>query len=293
VTVRLAAQFRLGALHVAALSDGIGRLWARDWFPGVAEEEWARAMGLSKPSQTLPVNFGSFLVRGGGHTVLIDTGNGPRSRTEHEHGAGLLDRMRDLGVAPEDVDTVLLTHFHGDHVGWNTDEERGGAVTFPAARFWLHQADLRHLDRPEAEGRPGDLFSRSKLWPLRDAGRLETFEGEHSPLPGLRFLPAPGHTPGHCAILVESQGERLIITGDAAPTVAHLEHPQWTPVYDLDGPRAVESRRALATRAIEERAIVTGGHFPILTVGRLEHSGDAVRWRPVAVDEVTGPPPAG
>lgn len=269
----LAARFRLGRLDVAALSDGIGEQRPDDWFPGVSAAEWMAAIGATDANRTLPVNFGSFLVRSPGQTTLIDTGNGPRTRGAHTGAAGLLDRMAELGVQPEDVDSVLLTHFHGDHVGWNTTEADGGPLTFPRARFWLHAADVRHLERPEGELSAGDRFSRGKLWPLRDAGRLETFEGEHSPVAGLTFLPAPGHTPGHCAVLVESASERLIIVGDAAPQPVHLEHPEWTPVFDLDGPQAVASRRALAARAVRDGALVTGGHFPILTLGQLEPAG--------------------
>jgi glyoxylase-like metal-dependent hydrolase (beta-lactamase superfamily II) len=281
----LSGRFRLGGLEVAAVSDGVGELWPRDWFPGVPDREWMAAVGASEATATLPVNFGSFLVRGGGRTVLVDTGNGERTRGQHEGAAGLLDRLADLGVAPDEVDVVLLTHFHGDHVGWNLESD-GGPITFPGARYHLHEADLAYLAAPGTPDTPGNAFSRSRLDPLIEAGRLETFDGESSPAPGFVMVPTPGHTPGHCSILVESQGERLLIVGDAAPNVAHLEHPEWTPVFDLDGPRAVASRRSLAERAIREQALVTGGHFPILTVGRLRVEGAGHRWEDVAVEVV-------
>jgi glyoxylase-like metal-dependent hydrolase (beta-lactamase superfamily II) len=278
-------QFRLGSLHVAALSDGVGQLWPADWFPGVPDAEWMAAVGASNPRSPVPVNFGSFLVRGGGHTALIDTGNGERTRGQYEGAGELLDRLADLGVTPGDVDTVLLTHFHGDHVGWNVRAD-DGPLTFPNATWHLHEDDLRYLVDPASPDGAGTRFSRSRVLPVRDAGRLETFSGEHEPLPGIRMLPTPGHTPGHCSVLIASGPGRLLITGDATPTVAHLEHPGWTPVYDLDGPRAAASRRALAERALREDALVTGGHFPILTVGRLARDGDGNRWRSAAVDRV-------
>jgi len=277
------ARFRLGGIEIAALSDGVGEERPADWFPGVPDPAWMRAVGVTDPSATLPVNFGSFLAKTTTRTVLIDTGNGPRTRGRHPGAAGLIDQMAKIGVLPGEIDTVLLTHFHGDHVGWNTDEPEGGALTFPNAVFWLHEADLRHLDRPEAETKAGDRFSRAKLWPLRAAGRLESFAGENSPLPGFTFLPTPGHTPGHCSIIVESQGERLFIVGDAAPHTAHLEHPDWTTVFDLDPAGATASRRVLANRAIRERALVTGGHFPIPTVGRLRADGEGYHWTGVAL----------
>jgi glyoxylase-like metal-dependent hydrolase (beta-lactamase superfamily II) len=281
----LVEQFRVGSLYVAALSDGVGQLWPADWFPGVEEAAWMAAVGAASPRAPLPVNFGSFLVRGGGHTVLIDTGNGERTRGQYEGAAGLLDRMAELGVQPHDIDTVLLTHFHGDHVGWNVHGE-GGELTFPHATFFLHEADVAYLEDPGSPDSDGNRFSRSRVRPVRDAGRLETFAGEFAPRPGLTFVPTPGHTPGHCSVLIASGGERLLVAGDAAPNVAHLEHPEWTPVYDLDGPRAAASRRALAERAIGEGALVTGGHFPILTIGRLARAEHDFRFERAAVERV-------
>lgn len=281
------ASFRLGGLDVAALSDGVGDQLPSDWFPGVPTEEWMAALGLDAVVATLPVNFGSFLVRSPGHTTLIDTGNGSRARGWHPGGGGLIERMAELGVAPGDVDVVLLTHFHGDHVGWNLEED-GGPVTFQNARFFLHQADLDYLDDPTTPVSEGTAFSESRIAPLVSDSQLEAFEGEYAPVPGMLMVPTPGHTPGHCSVLIESQGERLFVVGDAAPNVAHLEHPEWSPVFDLDPTRASQSRRALADRAIREDALVTGGHFPILTVGRLEAAGDFYRWRDVAVERSGG-----
>ncbi len=281
----LSASFRLGGLEIAALSDGVGEQAPSDWFPGVAAEEWVAALGLDAEVASLPVNFGSFLVRGGGHTTLIDTGNGARTRGQHPGAAGLPDRLRELGVAPGDVDLVLLTHFHADHVGWNLEED-GGPVTFANARFYLHEADLAYLDDPNTPVSEGTAYSESRIAPLVADGQLEGFDGEFSPASGLVMVPTPGHTPGHCSVLIESQGERLFVVGDAAPHVAHLERPEWSPVFDLDGVRASESRRALAERAIREQALVTGGHFPILTVGRLGAAGAGYRWRDAEVASV-------
>jgi glyoxylase-like metal-dependent hydrolase (beta-lactamase superfamily II) len=277
--------FRLGGLQVAALSDGIGQQRPVDWFPGVPASEWIAALGLSEEVATLPVNFGSFLVRGGGQTVLIDTGNGARTRGQHPGAAELLERLAELGVAREEVDLVLLTHFHGDHVGWNLLED-DETVSFPNARYYLHEADLAYLGAADTPETAGTLFSRTRVFPLAESGQLETFDGEFSPASGLVMVPTPGHTPGHCSVLIESQGERLMVVGDAAPNVAHLEHPEWAPVFDVDPVRSSESRRALGERAVREGALVTGGHFPILTVGRLESVEGGYRWSDVAVERV-------
>ena len=278
----LSARFTVGAIEVAALSDGVGLQAPGDWFPGVPDEQWMEAVGATDASAGLPVNFGSFLVRSAGQTMLIDTGNGERTRGQHEGAAGLLDRIAELGVTPADIETVVLTHFHGDHVGWNVRED--GAVTFPHADFYLHEADIDYLAAEGAPRSAGADFSRAKLWPLRDGGQLRPISGEYAVTDGVTMIPTPGHTPGHCSVLISSQGEKLLIAGDAAPSVAHLEHPEWTPVFDLDGPAAVQSRRDFAERAIRERALVTGGHFPIPTLGRLHRLDAGYRWEAVELD---------
>lgn len=283
--VQLSAQFPFGALRVAALSDGLGGQRPTDWFPGVSDADWMPAVAATDPKALLPVNFGSFLIRGGGRTVLIDTGNGNRLHGQHEGAAGLLDRIAELGVQPSEVDTVLLTHFHGDHVGWNIESD-GGALTFANATYYLSDADAAYLADPTTPSTPGNDFSRSRINPLLEAGRLETFDGEFAPFEGMTMVPTPGHTPGHCSVLIESQGERLFVVGDAAPSIAHLEHPEWSPVFDLDVPRASESRRALADRAIREQALLTGGHFPILTIGRLHPTDAGYRWEAVEVEQL-------
>lgn len=280
----LIAPFRLGSMHVAALSDGVGQQQPSDWFPDVPDEEWMAAVGATDPTATLPVNFGSFLVRRGDTTALIDTGNGERTRGQHEGAAGLLDRMADLGVTPDDIDVVLLTHFHGDHVGWNVLED-GGPITFPNARYYLHYMDLAYLNN-EANTGAGTDFSRSRVLPIREAGQLATFDGEYEPIEGVTFVPTPGHTPGHCSIVLSSHGERLYIVGDAAPNTVHLEHPGWTPVFDLDPAGASHSRRGLSERAAREGALVTGGHFPILTIGRLEQVEGRTRWVDADVERI-------
>jgi len=281
----LLARFRVGSFDIAAVSDGASMHDTEPWFPGVPAPEWMRATGVTDAEVKLPVNFGSFLVRGNGHTTLVDTGNGERTRGQHEGAAGLLDRLAELGVAPAEVDAVLLTHFHGDHVGWNVLRD-AGPITFPNATYFLHEADVAYLTGADAPDAPGVRVSRSRVLPVRDAGQLEVFGAEFSPRRGITMLPTPGHTPGHCSVLLSSGGEGLVIVGDVAPHTTHLEHPEWVTRFDMDGPRAVASRRALAERAIAEGALVTGGHFPILTVGRLARAGGGYRWEAVEVERV-------
>jgi glyoxylase-like metal-dependent hydrolase (beta-lactamase superfamily II) len=264
----LRETFRLGALTVHALSDGVGPREPATWFDGVAPEVWAAALGLDSPAGTVPVNFGSFLVTGDGHTTLIDSGYGPPALTMGLEGGGeLLERIAEVGVRREEIDRVVHTHLHGDHVGWNTDAE--GVPMFPNATMYVHRTDLEYFSGAEAlAGRFGDAIRRCVL-PLVAAGRFETFEGEAALSSVLTAIPTPGHTPGHCSMLLSSQGEQLLVLGDAAHVPIHLEHHDWIPAVDLDPAESARSRAKVAALAADRGALVTGGHFPIPVRGHI------------------------
>ena len=264
----LRETFGVGDLTVHALSDGVGQRAPATWFDGIAPEVWSAAMGLASADETVPVNFGSFLIVGDGHTTLIDTGWGVEGRSMGlEGGGGLLDRLAEVGIAREAVDRVVHTHLHGDHVGWNVDE--AGAPTFPNATMYVHRTDLEFWTGPEGlASRFGDAIRRCVL-PLVAAGRFETFEGEAMLSSALTAIPAPGHTPGHSAMLLASGGAQVLVMGDAAHHPVHLEHHDWIPGVDLDPAESRRTRARLAALAADRAALVTGGHFPIPTFGRV------------------------
>lgn len=140
---RLRETFRLGGLTVTALSDGAPDRAVDGFFAGVNAADWTRALGITSPDDPVPFNFGRFLVRGDGYTTLIDSGNGPRGREMHIPGGGeLLQRLAALGVQRDEVDRVAHNHLHGDHCGWNIDDDAGGAITFPNATVYVAQREL-------------------------------------------------------------------------------------------------------------------------------------------------------
>ncbi|MBI2887756.1 MAG: MBL fold metallo-hydrolase [Chloroflexi bacterium] len=274
----LSKTFTLGRLSVAALSDGAPMRALGGFFNGVDPAEWTKALGITNPEEPLPFNFGIFLVRGDGHTVLIDTGQGARVRGQFEGGGELLARLRELGVRPEEVDTILHTHLHGDHCGWNVDDDAGGALTFPNAAVWVHQKELDYWTSSASDSNPQSQYSRSRILPAQAADRVQTFDGEKAVHPGMTMIPTPGHTPGHCSVLLVSSGDKLLILGDAAHHPVHLERHDWLPGVDLDPAESTRSRGVVAARAVTENALVTGGHFPILTMGRLRRVGQGYKW---------------
>jgi glyoxylase-like metal-dependent hydrolase (beta-lactamase superfamily II) len=274
---RLLDEFTIGSLRVAALSDGAPEREIGGFFHGVDPDAWTAAVGIGNASTPVPFNFGSFLVRDGQQTVLIDTGYGiPALTMGIPGGGGLLDRLDELGVGRDEVDAVVHTHLHGDHVGWNVQED--DSLTFPNATVHVAAVELDFwLNSPDA---PEDraAVARRNVLPYQVAGRIRTFTGEAEITPGVTSVPTPGHTPGHTAIMLTSAGEHLLIAGDAAHHPVHFEHHDWIPGIDLDPAESTRSRGRLSALAVERDALVTGGHFPILTLGKIRRTADGYAW---------------
>ncbi len=292
---RLSETVRVGSLEVAAISDSAPDVTDfQRHFPGAEAADWMREAGLTRPDDPVPFNLGSFLIRGAGRTTLVDAGYGVFGRTLGTPGCGeLLERIAELGVALEEVDAVVQTHLHPDHVGWLIDEDRDNALTFPNATVYVSRTELDHWLSPEADPQRLEFVRRCVL-PAHEAARIEPVDGEHtvfaSPAGSLTMVPTPGHTPGHCSLLLSSGGgapggARLLITGDVAYHPAHVVRPEWRTFLEHDPAEAERSRRKVAELAIERDALVTGGHFGILTLGRVRRVEAGYAWEAVATPE--------
>lgn len=274
---RLSEEFTVGTVRIAALSDGAPDRALGGFFHGVEPERWMTELGITDPETPVPFNFGTFLIRDGQRTILVDSGYGAPARTMGIPGGGeLLDRIAELGVTREEIDGVVHTHLHPDHCGWDTQEE--DELTFPNATIYVAETELDFwLNSPDA---PEDraTVARKHMIPYQVAARIETFEGEYEVTPGLTTVPTPGHTPGHTSLMLASGGEHLVITGDAAHHPVHFEHHDWIPGVDLDPAESTKSRGKLSQLAADRDALVTGGHFPILTLGRVRRNAGGYAW---------------
>jgi glyoxylase-like metal-dependent hydrolase (beta-lactamase superfamily II) len=258
------------------------------FFDEVPDEEWTSALGIDTPGTSVPFNFGSFLLRGSGRTVLLDTGFGEQGPyAEAKGAAGLLDRIRDLGVGLDDIDAVIHTHLHFDHVGWNTVTEGGERVlTFRNAVWRVSEEEINWWDGGAAQPHPNyEHILRDVFDPIVGHGKVESFSGERLVEPFLTSIPTPGHTPGHTSFLLSSAGEHLLLVGDAAHHPEHLVHHDWVPAVDNDPRETTRSRRRIVDLAIEKDAMVTGGHFPILTIGKLSEIDNAIKFTEVEINE--------
>jgi glyoxylase-like metal-dependent hydrolase (beta-lactamase superfamily II) len=231
-------------------------------FPGMPLELLAAHGGIEDGQWIAPLT--TYVVALGGRTLVIDTGLGPS--LGHFSGAtgALPAALQEGGVDTARVDAVVLTHLHSDHIGWIFSDVNGERrPTFANARYVISRAEWAHW-----QSRDADRIARTAA-PLAAAGQLDLVEDGHEPVPGMRLLATPGHTPGHVSVLLCDGGVGAVITGDAVYNPAQLEQPQWSPRTDTDAALAARSREALAERIADEGLIVLGGHFPPPMGGRL------------------------
>lgn len=255
-------RMQVGDVEVVSVPDGSARLPAWPVRSASNPVDWtvyheAYPDNFHGPEHHWRIHNGCYLVRSAGRTMLVDlgVGVGPYPRYEGMHGT-LLTSLAEAGVTPEDIDDVFLTHSHPDHVGWAVDEE-AGRPRFPRARYILHQKDW-----DEFTGRdPVPPFVNRFVRPLQAAGVLDLLEGESTLSPHLTAIETPGHTPGHMSLLVASDGEKAVITGDALTSPVSISRPDIPFASDFDMDLAIETRHALLDRIEAEGMRLAVGHI--------------------------------
>ena len=244
-------------------------------------------------TNALIISFHGYVIRAPRLTIVVDTCNGddkhrPGKPWQHmQTGCHYLDNLANLGVRPEDVDVVLCTHLHGDHVGWNTRLREGRWVpTFPNARYLIARREFEHFSKltegPPGSPQPYPAFADSIL-PVIEAGRVEWVEMHqsiHHHLDDSIWLePAAGHTPGHVTVHVKGRGASAVLSGDVIHHPIQFHEPQLSNNGDLDPAQALASRTRLLQDCAGTRAVLLTGHFPAPTAGFVTAIGDRFEFR--------------
>jgi glyoxylase-like metal-dependent hydrolase (beta-lactamase superfamily II) len=243
-------------------------------FGTVPKVLWSRLMPADELNR-IRFASNSLLLRGEAEgrsrVVVVETGNGDkedatfRERFALEGGNVLLKSLAALGVRPEDVTDVILTHLHFDHAGGATRREGERIVpTFPNARHVVQRQELEDARRPPLRSKASYLPCNWE--PLEEAGLLQTVEGECDVLPGVRVRPMPGHNQGNQGVMVLGADRKLIYSGDLIPTHHHLQ-PTYVMGYDLDVNTCVEHRIRLLDEICETQDLLAFDHDPDIPAG--------------------------
>ena len=264
------ATLRIGALEATTVSDGRVAIPQARMLGPEQPEEWRRLVDLD-PHGEIPFWVNCLLVRAGERLILLDTGSGrdaPLFGERYGRACGrLLESLRELGVGPADVDAVVVSHAHGDHVGGATERRGDGyGPTFPNARYWLWKGEWEHWTAPE--GLSEAPFVAQKLPPLAEHGQLELVDGEVEVAPGVRLIAAPGHTPGHICVSLTAGAEMAIYTGDLLHHPAQFEHPEWSGAFDALPLLSAQSRRRILDEARRTGSLLLTAHLPIPGIAR-------------------------
>jgi len=282
----LPARHRLGSLDLLILSDGAYFQDAGAVFGIVPRVMWERLGIRLNDRYQMALGLNSLLLRSQGKTVLVETGVGekerPRAQSSPLAEGSLLDELRAVGVAPEDVDVVINTHLHADHCGWNTRRGPDGewVPTFPRARYLIQRGEWDAATHPNERTRA--TYLAENLLPLEAAGRLELLDGETRVTDEITIVPTPGHTQQHASVVLASGRETAIYIGDMVQHPAQLERAAWVSSFDVYPLEAMETKKRVVQRAIDERQLVVAVHCPFPGLGRMSETEDGKRrWTPV------------
>ena len=275
-------RYNLGSYQLTALYDGV-------WYVPI-DEKFVRNASSTEvndalaaaflPPRILPISFTALLVNTGAKLVLIDTGTAGQIT---DTAGSLLDNFKSAGIDPKAVDTILISHFHPDHI--DGIKTKDGARIFPNAEvvvpepewdFWMDDANMS-----KAEGAVKRYFLNARRIFKDIAKDVRRFKPGNEVAPGIVSVAAYGHTPGHTAFAIHSGNQSMLAMSDTVRNpYLFARHPDWQPAFDMDGPQAVETRRRMLDRVAADRMLIEAYHFPFPACGHIAKTASGYEFGP-------------
>ncbi|MEU9417900.1 MBL fold metallo-hydrolase [Streptomyces sp. NPDC048272] len=293
-------EITLGNVTVTRIEEMHGPIMPTDqFFPDLPEQAWKDQRATLVPDHLgaddalVHVALQTWLLRSEGSIILVDTGVGndkarPAVAAWDHLRLDYLGNLARAGVRPEDVDLVINTHLHVDHVGWNTRLIDGDWVpTFPNATYLMPKADFEFwnpANNPDVTGGVNENVFEDSVAPVHAAGQVQLWEEGHTIDGSLRLEAAPGHTPGSSVVTLTSGSDRALFVGDLMHTPLQVTHPDHNSCFCQDPAQARTTRRRLLGRAADTGALVLPAHFSGHSALEVEHQGSGFaikKWAPI------------
>ena len=288
----MGTQFRLGDLEIHRVIEEEGALFdPLEFFPSFTKERleenrpWLEQGTIDKATGKLNLCIQSYLVRTPHHTILVDTcvGNHKPRPTRPFWNMKTSDtwerNLAATGVSVHDIDYVMCTHLHVDHVGWNTRLENGRWVpTFPKARYVFAEKEYAYWSAEHAKV-PNPILEDSVL-PIVAAGQAEMVRSDHALADHVRLVPTPGHTPDHYAIELGKGETTAVLTGDLIHSPIQARYPEICFRADVDPAQSAATRRNFLEHHCDSGRLVCTAHFPSPSTGHVTRWGDGFRFMP-------------
>jgi glyoxylase-like metal-dependent hydrolase (beta-lactamase superfamily II) len=270
-------EWTFGEVKVTKVLDVVEPFDAARAYPGAPLEAFAEQAAWLPPyfydpsRKAIIFSFHSYLLRSRGLTMIVDTCWGEDTPLRRgQHRGKWLRNLAAAGVRPEDVDVVTCTHFHSDHVGWNTRLQDGRFVpTFPNARHLFSSAEIEGLEADIKSGKTQPTTYEQSIRPVLESGRVIRLDGAHDVADGIRIVPSPGHSPGHQCVEIDSKGRRAVLTGDLLHNPIEVRHPEWTKLFDQDKQAAMAQRKRFLDAHTDVDVTILAAHFSGPTAGHV------------------------
>jgi glyoxylase-like metal-dependent hydrolase (beta-lactamase superfamily II) len=273
-------RFKLGTIEITVVSDGTLAFPAETLWGDRAEDARGLLTSTFQPSSPVGLQINTILVNTGDKLVLIDAGCGV-DKFQKTTG-GLISNLAAAGYAPGDIDMILLTHAHFDHL-WGISDHENASLVFPSAELVASETEVAFWSAPDLVGKlsPAQkpLVTQANL--KLASPRLRLIKAGAEVAPGVTTFDTPGHTPGHMSVHISSGREEMLLSGDVVVNSAvSFLHPEWPFGFDLDVPQATKTRMAFLDRSAADKTLVGSYHLPFPGFGHVVREGSGYRWLP-------------